>query len=283
MGCFGTDKRKFYECRVNLLARHGCLAISLLPRYHSLGMDIDQINALSTLGHAIWPETSRAKTLETWSAIQGLELPPESALERASQAMLHRATHETIGLQPGHPFFQLALTPRALLAMLHRNRWSYDRIARVLKLTRDDVGRMAWYARLSLAASLGDGDAYPTGSSFKGARCPPYDASNPWTQHFMDEEVETAERLFLQNHMMACSTCRNALHRCREMIYRVDQALPQNAPDMREDIKRAYWLRPTDGITLRDALLRFVDRPETRRWGWVLLGFFVLGFLFLRA
>lgn len=245
-------------------------------------MDADSVNALGHLSHGLWPDSARAKTLETWSAVEALDLHEAVAMERAAQALLHRAERETPEDHP-LPFFRMPVVVRAVLIMLHRNHWSYERIGRVLKKSREEVGQLAWYARLSLAATVGDHDAYPTGSSFKSPNCPPYDAANPWTQHFMDEELGTPERLFLQNHMVGCTTCRKALHRCRELIFGIESMLPQGgaafAQDLRQDLKRAYWVRPAEGIGFNDALLRFLDRPETRRWAGLLIAGGLLGLL----
>lgn len=238
-----------------------------------MSIDQDTIQSIARIGAALWPESADAgaRTFETWAAVEGLDLPDPKSIERAAQALLHRSQQgRAVWTQLDNPFFRLPAHVRALLAMLHQNRWSYARIARVLNISVEEVGTRAWSSRLTLAhapefsGSHGVLETHPTGSSFRGSQCPEYDASNPWTQHFMDEEISSAQRLFLQNHMMVCRTCRAALHRCREMIFHVDGILPQRAPDLTKMIRRAYWIRPTDSLTLWDAVRRFSERPGTR-------------------
>jgi hypothetical protein len=75
------------------------------------------------------------------------------------------------------------------------------------------------------------GVVYPAGSTILGPNCPEYDAHRPWTQRFLDDEIPPGrERIFFQNHLMACASCRDALSRCREAYYAIEKELPRVSP-----------------------------------------------------
>ncbi|NDD90881.1 hypothetical protein EBZ37_02185 [bacterium] len=245
-------------------------------------MRAEDIRSLSQIGQALWvdPEVSRRRTVETIQAVGLLRLQEERVLERASSALLARAMQEKDPLPASFladPFFRLLPEERFLLVALHLERWSYVRLARVLGWTEDQVAARAWKLRVHLAsqqpnkkrpmASLG-----AAGAPTRKASCPEFDALNPWTQRFLDEEHQPRERLFLQNHLMACDDCRGALERCRDLYYQVENMVPRSKLQAGQDsaelrsLQEAFrririQVQPSE-VTFKDALRVFLGRSE---------------------
>lgn len=236
------------------------------------------LKTLAEMGKALWanPRESEVAMIETLSAVTLLDLTPERAVEKAAAALLERVTgtggavnfRANLASQLGmtQPFFRLAAEERFLLIALHLGRWSYGRIARIFKITPEQVEIAAWSARLRFASlQIGmagaQGFAYPTGAPQRGPNCPQYDSQRPWTQRFLDEENSTGrERVFFQNHLMACSSCREALHRCREAYYAIEGALPGIAETSGEG-EDARILRTLQAVTRQSLGIRLpVDR-----------------------
>lgn len=186
---------------------------------------IDQdLNLVSDLGYALWQNPSHAQVVlrDTVSAAALVEAQPEAVVDRAIRALLDQAEKRGTFAQPGAQLFQsLFAEERFLLLALHSGRWSYARIARVLNETPESVQSMGWNARVHLASHRG----YPAGSRSATASCPEYDLRTPWTQKFLDEEVKGQEKLFLQNHLQVCSSCRDALMRAKEVFFRAEAML----------------------------------------------------------
>lgn len=257
-------------------------------------MSREDLKALAEVGRALWadPRESQLATIETLSAITLLDLMPDRALERAAAALLERVTKRGfaadtysslaagVGAGTASRFFGLYPEERMLLVSLHSGRWSYARMARIFKTTPERIEEMAWSARIALVSSA-PGAPYPAGASQRGANCPEYDAKRPWTQRFLDEEIRSgSERVFLQNHLMACDSCRNALGRCREMYYAVDKLLPR----LTEEANDAGVLRSLESLARQTSVLRspsqrsfaetieiFTRRPDVR-WAIGFLG-----------
>ena len=204
-------------------------------------MRTEDLKTLAEIGRAIWtdPTFSERTTVETVAAVTLLHLPPERTVERAASVLLDRATRES---HAGHlrknfnsvtdPFFRLSADQRFLLVALHLGRWSYARLARILEEEIEKVEELAWTARVELIAQAstlkGSKVPYPAGAGVMGRNCPEYRADRPWTQRFLDEEIHSGNhRLFLQNHLMACDSCRNALSRCREVYFAVEAMIPK--------------------------------------------------------
>lgn len=188
------------------------------------------------LGRALWsdPERAHPYVVETLSAVSLLDLPEDKTLERASSVMLNQAmrqgsaTQTRQNLESGHfqhPFFRLLAAERFILSALHQGRWSYARLSRVMGLPPEKIEAVAWKARAEIGADRG---VVALGVKLAGPNCPEYDLDRPWTQRFLDEEMPTGrERVFLQNHLMACDSCRQALNRTRDLYYAVEKILPQ--------------------------------------------------------
>ena len=199
-------------------------------------MRTEDLKTIAALGEALWANPSQAEkvSVETVTAVSMLNLTEDRSFERATTILFKRALHDGTKANSSaihQPFFRLAPEERFVLALLHTGKVSYARISKILDRTPEQVAILAWTARLHLANAPGNPGfvAHPTGSDHFGVHCPEYDFTQPWTQRFLDEEIPVRERLFLQNHMMVCKSCREALNRCRKLYYSVDALLPRIA------------------------------------------------------
>ena len=226
---------------------------------------------LTGLGTALWaaPDEAEFKARETIGTVTLLHLPEDRTVDRAARAMLERATRDghratAHGIQSA--FYRLSPEERFLLSALHIGRWSFARLARILGRGTDEVSQLAWIARLKLAPP---GVAYPYASR-SGKNCPPYDPIQPWTQRFLDEEMPVRDRLFLQNHLMACEACRATLARCRNLYFAVEKTLPKSDPDTDWDRALSEFrsealgaIRPIER-TIRESLVIFIGRRDVQ-------------------
>lgn len=198
-------------------------------------MTQEDLILFSQMEQALWGDTRRADAhaQDTLAALatrarRSSSDGDDDFTDHAFLNLLENA-HVALGAAVLQPFFRLSQEQRFLLVALHRGQWSYARVAKLLRLKPDAVEHQAWSARTALARDLGV--AHPTGSPDSalaaGAHCPEYDLSAPWTQRFLDDEIGNGtRRLFLQNHAMACDTCRSAIERCRKLLYAVEEAIP---------------------------------------------------------
>lgn len=196
-------------------------------------MNTEDLPVFAQFSKALWCDSNQSQSVsvETLTAVALFDLDEEQSMDRATRALLQRASRDgaAANLQAlDHPFYRLIPEERWVLSALHQVHWSYRRIAWILEVTEEQVAQLAWSARLRLAtAHYGKRPVFYTqGTQFSGTHCPEYDLSAPWTQKFMDEEMPTRERLFLQNHLMACESCRKALMACREMYFAVESMIP---------------------------------------------------------
>jgi hypothetical protein len=230
----------------------------------------EDLRTFAGVGHALWDEPARSRqaVVEALAAATLRGLPPEDALVRAAQALLTRATASRPG-RLNHPFFRLTAEDRLLLVALHDGSWSYARLARILQVDPEKLEEAAWGARLRLMGGS------PAGPARLGPSCPAYDARRPWTQRFLDDEIASGrERLFLQNHLMACDPCRAALGRCRDGYYAVErqvtEALRAPGGDADGDVEAlsaaarigARARDPNRVPDLGEAALRLLRKPE---------------------
>ncbi|MFN7685082.1 MAG: hypothetical protein ACK5QT_06685 [Oligoflexia bacterium] len=264
-------------------------------------MKTEDLRSLSQIGNALWldRDLSRRRTAETLEAVSLLALPEDALLERASSALLARASREDLGSQAaflGDPFFRLLPEERFLLVALHVERWSYEKVARILKSSPEQVATRAWKIRVHLASqgavksrpkSLGrtPGGAPVLGAvgvAARGPSCPEFHALHPWTQRFLDEEYGSRERIFLQNHLMACDHCRAALNRCRELYYEVEKRIPRVDHQAFDEFEE--WSQIIRSIrrhqnpmlwTWRDALAAYLRRPEAQFFISLVIVYFV--------
>ena len=228
-------------------------------------MKSEDLKCVVQMSRALWadPEEADPQTANTVSAVSLLNLTDERELERVAKALLEQSsrtgmsTHTLQALRMGigrsdNPFFRLFPAERFLLVTLHSGRWSYARLARILEMSTEDIEATAWDVRVKLSGLT------PIGAGPSTANCPEYDARHPWTQRFLDDEIqEGRERVFLQNHLMACSSCRRSLSRCRDIYYAVDKVIPR-VDDTGADQALIGNLREMLNVSLR------IKRPSER-------------------
>ncbi len=249
-------------------------------------MRSEDLKALTQIGQALWPEPAKSTrlTAETLAAVSTLSLEPGLVIERTGFALLQRAGKDGVGpaAKIQHSFFRLNTTERVVLAALHLSRWSYERIGRLIGRNADEVAEIAWAARLELVAGTEGGIhiPHPVGSGRGGqhsdADCPDYHPRRPWTQTFLDNEISAADRLFLQNHLLACKACRNALQSARRFFYAAEIRVPapreehSQVETLERTMKRVGQSRDPLAMGVGESVLVFLSRKEVI---WVLLGF----------
>lgn len=237
-----------------------------------------ELRTFAHLGSALWADPSRSRgiALETMAAATLLDVAEEARLDRAARALLERAFREgmagntqanlMVAGTEANRFFRLPLESRFVLAALHGGRWSYARLARILEETPEQIEERAWTARVELAV------IYPAGAKARTSSCPEYIPHRPWTQRFLDEEIgSTRERLFLQNHLMACDSCREALNRCRNLYYSIEAMLPGaqgGAEQVQLELERICGtgrsLQNRIYVTFEQSLTPFLRRSDIR-------------------
>lgn len=242
----------------------------------------EEIRTFSGFGKVLWmDEDSAGRSLvETLSIVSLLQLTPERAVERASQALLERARRDTKENQVGkksqalnHPFYRLSAEERLTLVGLHVGRWSYERLSRVLKLSAERVEELAWGARLELAPE----GFYPHGPSPKSPDCPAYLPARPWAQRFLDEEMASGRELHsLRVHLMGCVSCSGYLARCRELYFQVGQQVshfssdPDAVENLESLIHQNTYLKFPSERSFRESLELFSERRDVQIF--ILLG-----------
>ena len=197
-------------------------------------VNAEDLRSLMVVGRALWanPLDLRNASIDAITAVSFLNLTPDHAVEKAARTLLDRGLRgerATDAFAPGvSVFYRLMPEQRLLLMALHFGRWSYARLGRVLKLSSDQIEELAWSSRIALVSA--SGATYPSGAPVAVSHCPVYHSRHPWTQRFLDEElVSGRERLYLQNHMMVCDSCRKALERCRDFYYAIEAELPSES------------------------------------------------------
>ena len=191
---------------------------------------------LPQISQALWSDNDRSQSLaiESFATVSLLDLPFERTVERTTKILIDRANQMGTGVNRealSNPFYRLSAELRVILVALHVARWSYERLARLLDQTPEEVARAAWKARVHLASQSPirkPNRSYPSGHKL-GPNCPEYDPDAPWAQKFLDEQLGQNEQLFFQNHLMACDGCRIALNRCRDLYYQIEELLPVSA------------------------------------------------------
>ncbi len=217
------------------------------------------------MSQALWSvkEESDRALLDTVAATSLLGLEESTSAERAIIALLDQAARSgdaanaraNLGML-NQPFYRLSPEERFVLVALHEGNWTYKRIARVLGTEPEDVEETAWQARIQAGATLG---SYPTGTGQPGKSCPEYSAKRPWTQKFFDEQMGQSELVFIQNHLMACASCREAVHRCREIYYVVDKMVPRPLPGQDQDDEATIF----QAEATAKRLMKLRETPDT--------------------
>ncbi len=237
-------------------------------------METQDLQSLGRLSYSLFGDWNQAlstgeRTLRTIGLKDGLD---SRAIEKAALAHLSRAESiqkESFDLST--PFFRLSALNRFLLAANHVEHWSYARIARTLELPAEAIPPLLWRARLQyIFDECNLALAYPSGGKLASSHCPIYDATDPWTARLLDEEMKPQERQFLQNHMVACDACRNALGRVRELIHAIDALMPSKQcetwvlDEMHAQARRLAGSGMTYGrSTLQTSLTQWSRSPGT--------------------
>jgi hypothetical protein len=252
-------------------------------------MNDQDLNLVTDLGYALWQDPYQAQVAvrDTVSAASLVETQTDAVVERTVRALLDQAEKRGSFARPGAQLFQsLFAEERFLLLALHSGRWSYARIARVLEETPESVQTMAWNARVHLASHRG----YPAGSRAATPSCPEYNPQTPWTQKFLDEEMKGQEKLFLQSHLLSCSSCREALMRAKEIFFRAEAMLGEVRRDsdkmgeaiglnglLRGWVEQGQRIRDTSRMpTIGENLIKFAKRWEVI----TVFGFWIAYFCF---
>jgi hypothetical protein len=238
-------------------------------------LDKDHIKSLTRIGRSLWGDLDRsfAMSEDSLTTVSLLRLSEDRTLERATKVMIERAEQNPprlLSLQ--HPFYRIAPMERFLLTALHIEKWSYQRVARVLGIENSWVETLAWAARLKLCfQELNSDIEYPRAPTKLGPVCPDYNISSPWTQRLLDDELGKRERMFLQNHLMGCERCRLSLTLTRKLFYKIESVIPVKDAVLETEIatNRIYdhWkagesaFRPIK-TTFKESMVSFLNEPK---------------------
>lgn len=249
-------------------------------------MEKTRLKSLAEIGVALWanPEVYQQKVQETVTALALLEEDSLVGLEKGAMALLARVHREGLirnnnlnknALQ--NPFYRLDPEERFVLIALHSGKWNYQAIGRVMEMDPSQLQQFAWTTRLKLAGLLNhqntDRIPYPSAPStqpnHRGASCPEFDSAQPWAQRFLDDNIEAGtDRVFLQNHLMACDTCRKYLNRCREFYHRIEAVVPrlsdqdQFLPVLAKSVRRSEIIRTPSKMTFVESLGPVMQRAD---------------------
>ena len=238
-------------------------------------MDIDSIKSLTRISRSLWGDLDKSVAMseDTLTSVSLLQLSDERTLERASKVMIERAEKNPPRLLSlHHPFYRLAPIERFLLTALHVEKWPYEKICRILNLEDALVESWAWSTRMKYAFQELETDlSYPRGPVTLGPSCPDYNASSPWTQRLLDDELQKRDRLFLQNHLMGCQNCRKSLELTRKLFFKIESLIPvtdayQETEEAALRIHRAWKsgesaFRPIK-TTLAESLIGFLGQTR---------------------
>ncbi len=188
------------------------------------------LKTLSHIGLALWGDAHESERvcLEILTRVALLDLSPSAAIEHTLKCLYKEYFNNREGcpnmseIRLEQPFFRMTPEERLVLVALHVGRWSYASVGRVLEKNKSAIPEIAWRARVSLSRGM-----HPTGSPRKSIQCPEYILDAPWTQKFLDEEMEHSEKMFIQNHLRVCRECFEALKRCRVCYYSIGNSLPK--------------------------------------------------------
>lgn len=244
-------------------------------------MELEHLKTLSQISRSLWASEQDAQnaTLEALTASTLLNLSEEQTLDRTLLALLRQATRAGVransaGLNA--PFYRLSEKERLLVSALHFGSYSYLKLSQILRITPEEIAKQIWKARFYLAASAGLTIPVPEPASTRA--CPDYQADHPWTQYFMDEELNAQQQIFFRNHLMICDSCRATLTRFRKFYYAVESLIPHyesqdQLKDVAKNLKRSWSqsmnviqsaLRPNFLGSLRLSLKSFFSRIDVQ-------------------
>lgn len=245
----------------------------------------EELRVLHQIGRALWTQNHLVteRTLEMITALSATPRKQEKKLETALAGFLVRISEEgdAAHLTDSHnPFFRLAAEDRFLLCALQLEGFSYAELARILRTEADEIEKRALQIRREFAASVGIELLSLEGGAL-GPKCPSLETNRLWMQRFLDEALQPQERAFLQNHLMACVTCRKRLERTRKLFSEIEREMREclnitEVEAINDVVQFAEKLRmefSPQFTSKRHALSYFVKRPEVRA---ILLAGFVL-------
>ncbi len=264
-----------------------------------MNIPVEDLKSLAKIGNAFWadPAISHQVTSEILGGASLVSQSPEQVLDRAVSGLLNRVREDgmvgnlkknlIVAGAEGSPFFRLFPEQRFLIVALHSRRWTYQRLAQILNEPVEIVEALSWKSRIDLAAIIQSSltqNIYPMGAKQTGHNCPEYDFERPWTQRFLDEEIATKrEQQFLQNHLVACESCRAALVRCRELYYAVDSVIPEGeylneqTVGLKRICQQSELYRSPLDRTFINSLRIFFRRKDIQ---WITLGGVLILYLF---
>lgn len=236
----------------------------------------EELRVLHQIGRALWTENRLVteRTLEMVTALSATPRKQDKKLETALTGFLVRISEEgdSAHITESHnPFFRLPAEERFLLSALQLEGFSYGELARILKIEIDEVERRALQSRREFAASVGIELLSLEGGAL-GPKCPSLETNRPWMQRFLDEALAPQERAFLQNHLMACVTCRKRLERTRKLFAEIEREMREcmhvsDAEAIDDVVRFAEKLRMEFSPQFESksqAMKYFVQRPEVR-------------------
>jgi len=248
-------------------------------------LDIETTRSLSRISHSLWGDFKKSIPIseDVLSSIGLLQLNGDETLERASKVLIERAEKsppKALSLQ--HPFFRLSPLERFILTVLHIENWSYARVARVLGIEQRLIAPWVWACRMKFCFQEIPGSTeYPRGPTSLGPRCPEYEVTAPWTQAFLDEEMGARERMFLQNHLMACDQCRRSLDLCRKMLFKIESMIPIKYASEDTEVAAMRLLETWKSgesafnpikTTFQESLMAVFQKPQVQTAAVILLG-----------
>lgn len=238
-------------------------------------MDREQIRSLTRMSLSLWGSSERAFAMseETLTSVSLFRLSTERTIERAMKTLIERAEQSPKRvLALHHPFYRLAPVERFLLTALHIEKWSYERIARVLRIEISLIETLSWASRLKLCfQEMNLEIEYPKAPTTLGPMCPEYDLSKPWTQKLLDDELGKRERNYLQSHLMTCSRCVKSLAQTRKLFFKIETFIPASISTAETEVEseRIYrsWKAGESAFrpiltTFEQSLVCFLNQPR---------------------
>ncbi len=239
-------------------------------------VDKNDILSLTRIGRSLWGDLDQSVAIseDTLTSVSLLRLSDDRTIERASKVMIELAERNPPAiLKLNHPFFRMSPLERFLLTAVHLEKWNYQRVARTLGIDQNLIEPWLWSVRLKFCFQeiQSTGLEYPRGPGALGPVCPEYNATSPWTQRLLDDELGKRERLFLQNHLVGCEKCRKTLEIARKFLFKTESLIPvqDSSREMEQACDRLFqvWksgevaLRPIT-VDTRESILRFIAQPK---------------------
>ncbi len=240
-------------------------------------MNKEDIRSLTRISRSLWGDLDQSVAIseDTLTSVSLLNLSDDRTIERASKVMIELAERNPPTLlKLNHPFFRLAPIERFLLTSAHIEKWPYERISRTLGIENNLLEPWLWAIRLKFCFQESQsGIEYPRAPGALGTNCPDYDASSPWTQRMMDDELGKRERFFLQNHLIVCDKCRKALELTRKMIFKIESLIPvkESSQELENANDRIFNSWKIGEVTFRPikletskTLINFISQPKVQ-------------------